>query len=371
MKACSSFAESHLVEPGDKSKARYICSECFQEHGGHFFIRNGRGKELFTCSDLHSEDDKKSLKLISRWVQEISEFGDPQSQKTLVYELSNVLVKYFEEKSSIFQQHEQDSKEHENIECRDEKKNISYLSLCTLFRLKKVRVKNFCDKSWSAGFIKKHSYWCGEALGQALWTSRSEVKSKICDLEKPQNLEQYRDAFPVVIREFFEGFLGHVQKKKWEVIQKKRDQRNLPRKEYDSSRALKISVFLTSVLCSTAFPSIDFWFTHVMSSLMHKPKLLGSLYAILCTANVVSHTQRHERRLERGRRDSTNIDKRLIYGSNMWNICTIDNIDFVEATMHDNLFDTRRQTTRATLRMIFQYMLPEELSMILNTGKEY
>ena len=213
MKACSGFAESHLVEPGDKSKARYICSECFQEHGGHFFIRNGRGKELFTCSDLHSEDDKKSLKLISRWVQEISEFGDPQSQKTLVYELSNVLIKYFEEKSSIFQQHEQDSKEHENIECRDEKKNISYLSLCTLFRLKKVQVKNFCDKSWSAGFIKKHSYWCREALGQALWTSRSEVKSKICDLEKPQNLEQYRDAFPVVIREFFEGFLGHVQKK--------------------------------------------------------------------------------------------------------------------------------------------------------------
>ena len=58
----------------------------------------------------------------------------------------------------------------------------------------------------------------------------------------------------------------------------------------------------------------------------------------------------------------------MIRGKNIWNLCIIDNIDFREETFaYDNIFDTTRKTTHATLRMVFQLSHP--LSKIITESK--
>ena len=107
-----------------------------------------------------------------------------------------------------------------------------------------------------------------------------------------------------------------------------------------------------------------------MSSICRKQKSLSSLYAILCMTNVVSHTQRHERKLAKKRANKVNVQDRLIRGENIWNLCIIDNIDFCEETFtYDNIFDTTRKTMHATLRMVFQFKLSHLLLKIITESK--
>ncbi|CAJ0900037.1 14222_t:CDS:2 [Entrophospora sp. SA101] len=115
-----------------------------------------------------------------------------------------------------------------------------------------------------------------------------------------------------------------------------------------------------------AFPGVNFWLNYVMSSLCRRKKLQESLYAILCMANVISHTQRHERKLAMKRANELDISEKLIRNNeNIWNLCVIDNIDFQEKTFgYNNIFDVTRRTTHSTLRMVFQFKLPHPLSTI-------
>jgi hypothetical protein len=52
---------------------------------------------------------------------------------------------------------------------------------------------------------------------------------------------------------------------------------------------------------------------------------------------------------------------------NIWNICIINNIDFKEKVFtYGNIYDATRHSFHATLRLLFQYQLPVELSSISN-----
>ena len=67
-------------------------------------------------------------------------------------------------------------------------------------------------------------------------------------------------------------------------------------KDYDNSRAINISTSLTSVILNIAFPNLNVWLIHILSSLCQKPNHMSSLYAILYVVNVVSHTARYSMR---------------------------------------------------------------------------
>ena len=91
------------------------------------------------------------------------------------------------------------------------------------------------------------------------------------------------------MKDFFGGLITFLQRKKYEIAEKKRIQRGLSVKSFDETHSIKISVFIISMILSIAFPDVDIWLTHIMSSLCQKPNLLNSLYTILCIASVVSH----------------------------------------------------------------------------------
>jgi hypothetical protein len=88
------------------------------------------------------------------------------------------------------------------------------------------------------------------------------------------------------------------------------------------------------MILTVAFLSLEVWLTHIMSSLCRKPKLITFLFAILYTANIISHIQLYERRLKKSRINKSNPKNKLIEGNNIWNLCVIDNIDFKEKHLH-------------------------------------
>jgi hypothetical protein len=108
-----------------------------------------------------------------------------------------------------------------------------------------------------------------------------------------------------------------------------------------------------------------------MSSLCRKPKLISSLYAILRIANIVSHTCSHERRLEKSRLSEVNPKNRLLKEKNIWNLSVIDNIDFKEKTFaYGNIFDSIRNNSYATLRIVFQFTLPLSIESIIDNDSD-
>jgi hypothetical protein len=63
--------------------------------------------------------------------------------------------------------------------------------------------------------------------------------------------------------------------------------------------------------------------------------------------------------------ENSNPVKRLIQGNNVWNLATIDNIDFKEKSFKfGNIYDVTRDSSHATLRMTFQIQLPIEIETI-------
>jgi hypothetical protein len=93
------------------------------------------------------------------------------------------------------------------------------------------------------------------------------------------------------------------------------------------------------------------------------PRLLGSFQQLLTVCHVMSHSDRHERRLAKVRMENSDPTKRLIKGKNIWNLAVIDNIDFKEKSFKfGNIYDVTCRNSHTTLRMAFQAQLLIEIS---------
>src|SRR6266498_1418073 len=71
LKVCPIFKqkiESENISDNNDQKAkyrpRYICSECFNSHGGHFNERQGRGHVNYECKDRHKNNISKAFQII-------------------------------------------------------------------------------------------------------------------------------------------------------------------------------------------------------------------------------------------------------------------------------------------------------------------
>ncbi|CAG8749693.1 4249_t:CDS:1 [Dentiscutata erythropus] len=175
----------------------------------------------------------------------------------------------------------------------------TYFGIKTALCIKKVNLCKLEKNHQYTNLIINQPQELGEALRNVVWRLRSEVRAQKKTLKIPNTLQEFHNAFPKLIKQLFNSFIICILQKKWEIVQKKRIQHGLIPTEFNFTRAIKISTFIMSLIFSMAFPGINIWLTHVMSSLCRKPKQLNSLYAILCMANVVSHTNRYERKLEK------------------------------------------------------------------------
>ena len=124
---------------------------------------------------------------------------------------------------------------------------------------------------------------------------------------------------------------------------------------------------LSSIILTIGFTNTPFWLTRSLASLCRKPRLFSSLHRILESVNIISHSVAYERKLETIRMSISNPQSRIITGPKIWNVCVIDNIDFKQNTFAwGNIYDVTRSSAHATLRLLFQFVLPIELSTISN-----
>ncbi|CAB4407227.1 unnamed protein product [Rhizophagus irregularis] len=291
----------------------------------------GSGKKTFSCEKRHENNITNSLKLLGKYILNVAASEEKSKKESLLLHLSSVLS-IFDKSSKLNKsaKSEQDPLEQPDLNLFLPSLFLIKITLC----LGKVDINKIMNKNYN--ITSETSKIFGEALGNITWKSRNEIHEKKHELEKPNSLKHYQQSFPSILTNIFNEFIIFLERKKHELF---------------------------------AFPGINIWLTHIMSSLCRKPNLLTSLYAILCTANVVSHTQSHERKLEKIRISETKPKERLLTGNNIWNVSVIDNIDFKEKTfMYGNIYDTTRNSSHATLRMVFQFSLPVSLDQINNNN---
>ncbi|CAG8693369.1 1505_t:CDS:2, partial [Cetraspora pellucida] len=330
LKVCPIFHKNDFTKLATSAKrTRYICVSCFMAEGRHLYQRHGRGAiPAYDCTEYHYDDPTKSLQLIAKWINDMSESVEEDIKNLLLYEVSKAAISFFEksnkkrinEKSKDYDQSEdyEQSESYEQLEDYEQlnkivnsdndelgevedniirkktiiSKPLSFLGTKILLRLKKVNLRKFSKSETFCNVVKRNPRSIGEALAILLWHSRSEVRANKTKLEAPSSLNEYQNSFPLILSEFFYGLINTMQEYKWKVVIRKQKERGIVEKNYDDMRAKKITTFFISVILTIMFPGLNIWFTHVLSSLCQKPRLQSSLYAILCTANVVAHTKR-------------------------------------------------------------------------------
>ncbi|CAG8741488.1 12083_t:CDS:1, partial [Funneliformis mosseae] len=122
----------------------------------------------------------------------------------------------------------------------------------TVLRLGKINITKLVNKHYN--FTSETSTVTGEVLGTAIIKSKNEVYENKQRLENPNSFKHYRQSFSSILVKFFDGFIITLEKKKLDILNKKRKQRNLEIKPLDKLLAEKKSAFLISIILTIAFP---------------------------------------------------------------------------------------------------------------------
>ncbi len=78
---------------------------------------------------------------------------------------------------------------------------------------------------------------------------------------------KYQNGFSLFLIDFFNRFIKMLQRKKYEILTRKKKQRDLFLKNFDTSCVNKITVFFTLMILNITFPNTKIWLTHIISSL--------------------------------------------------------------------------------------------------------
>src|SRR6266511_4587880 len=177
-------------------------------------------------------------------------------------------------------------------------------------------------------------------MGQELWKSYKYLKRNINDLQNPESLNNYINAFPRSLTTFLKSMLTSILENKTIESNRKRYSKNKSLKEFDSQKINHLLSLIISALTNFTFPYLNLWLPNVLASLCRRPKLISSLHSLLTKCSIIGHTNRHERRLEKARMQNIDSTKRLIKGNNVFNLAVIDNIDFKEISFgFGNIYD--------------------------------
>jgi hypothetical protein len=194
----------------------------------------------------------------------------------------------------------------------------------------------------------------GKQLGVKLWKSRKEIRSKKTYLELPESLAQYYEAFPEFLTDFLLEIVNYLYHEKLKIINTKRKQRGKSPKSETPNLSKKIVTLLALIFLTITYPAANIWLPNILASMCGRPQLLSSLNRLLLVFHIISHTERHEKRMENKRMQTADPTSCLNRKNNTWNVTVIDNIDFKQKRFqYGNIYDVTRESAHATLRMTF------------------
>ncbi|RHZ77506.1 hypothetical protein Glove_177g73 [Diversispora epigaea] len=336
-----------------------ICCLCYEKLGGHIYHRPGRGKKGTTCitKQLHLKDTDKGLEFLGDWIINISQTQDEENKNQILIALINALIPFTSFSPSFIT-----NISNKNINFTNESnknKQLIFNQLPSLFMIKMLFIESSKKIKYERNLNINNFKELGFVIGDKLWNSRLDITTKKSSLESPKTLHEYYNTFPDFLTSLFFGIIHKLQEKKMEINNRQQKKRQKLLTTVISEKTIKIVTFITSILIELAFLCLKIWLPQVLTSLSRKPRLLGTFRQLLTVCHVVSHTDRHERKLENARMEKANSIQRLIQGKNIWNLAVINNIDFKEKSFKfGNIYDVTRESSHATLRMAFQIQLP-------------
>jgi len=195
-------------------------------------------------------------------------------------------------------------------------KLLNKLFVRTILKIGKVESNKLTKEKSHIITLEKVSI-IGEELGKEVLFSHSEIQQNINQLENLNSYENYFDALPKTICNFFQAFITVLQQQKQNVVNKKRLQRELPLKLFNTNQISKSTALLTSLILTITFPRIKIWLSHIILSICQKSKLLPYLREIFHSACIISYTKRHEKHLEHFRMYHIDPKENLIKESNI------------------------------------------------------
>ncbi|PKK57698.1 hypothetical protein RhiirC2_797577, partial [Rhizophagus irregularis] len=302
------------------------------------------GKKASTCisENLHANDITKGLEFIGNLLINIAHTGNNEIKKNILIKIFETLLFFLPLKSDSTTSFST-STANTSTDYKEQEK-IVLNEPPSLFMIKTLFIKIYKEKECKNVEINDFNEF-GHTFGQKLWNSRLDVNLKKSAIESPQTIQEYYNAFPEFLKNFFSGMIDELYEKKMSICNFQRKKHNKPPKVKISGQTIKIVTFITSMLLSLAFPHLKVWLPQVLASLSH----------------------RYERTLAKIRMETSDPTRRLIQGSNVWNLAIIDNIDFKEKSFKfGNIYDVTRGSSHATLRMAFQIQLPIDVE----TGPE-
>ena len=83
-----------LTNSNDKfNNIRYICCKCYEENGGHIYIKSGRGNKILHCNEtkIHSSEVTASLKLMANWILQVAHEKDLEFQEKVLTAITPAL----------------------------------------------------------------------------------------------------------------------------------------------------------------------------------------------------------------------------------------------------------------------------------------
>jgi hypothetical protein len=335
-------------------RARHVCCECYQEHGGHLHVKMGTGKSKFDCTDLH-KDHSSYLELLANWLLNVAKCENKMFKEKVTKTLLDPILQIIGETNDEQEPFLQTKISSSNMETESStESDLIYTRFPSLFVLHVF----FKMNDLTAELNNEHSRRFGQNMANTLWKSRNILLEQQKKIKMPDSLQDYYEAFPRFLTCFFDGLLTEIYRKKLKVSNIKLQKKNKKQKELDTLTIRKITTFFVSIIVHITFPYMGVWFPNVLASLSRRPKLLGSFQNLLSTLNIIAHTSYSERRLEKKRMCGVKPELRLQKNPNIWNLAIIDNIDFKEKSFsYGNIFDVTRKTSHKTLRMTFQIPL--------------
>ncbi|RHZ84801.1 hypothetical protein Glove_74g102 [Diversispora epigaea] len=287
----------------------YICCNCFEKQGGHLYVRPGKGKIALDCKkeNMHLSETSLVLELMNKWILYVAQNESIDYQEKVL----TLITPALQQLNSKFEQPIQ--------------KPPSLFVFRYIFNDINEKVEDKKPDDW---------YHIGTNLANTIWINRKYVRDHKIFLEIPQCLKEYSSAIPPFLYKFFEGLIYILLFKRHQIANERQKQRKqlIISKEIDSKKVERITTMLSSIILTSSFTNTQFWLTRSLASLCRKKKLSSSLHQVLESVNVVSHSIKHERKLEFKRMSNTDPRLHLISGSNIWNICVIDNIDFKQSS---------------------------------------
>ncbi|UZN99314.1 uncharacterized protein OCT59_000592 [Rhizophagus irregularis] len=336
----------------------------------HSFVipTNSSIKKNPNCDNLshHKNDTKKALEVIGYWILNIANSDNLAFQEKILAHLAPILC-------IINTQEKSETTSSTLLSVQNIKNEVPSLFIILIILILVKFNYNFDKKLNPKNLTSKHFFEFGEALAHSsIILTKNELKIHKKLLESPTSIEEYRSIFPSCLVQFYDGLLKTLYETKKKIIDRQRKYRKKPLKPLNYEKITKQTTFFISIILNIAFKGWKIWLLRTMASLCRKPKLLSSLQGILEVVNITSHSQRHERNLEKIRAFCLVIQLiEFAIEKNIWNLGIIDNVDFKETTFgYGNIFDAVRGNSHATLRMLFQYQLPNELPEIIEIQDE-